>query len=175
MGSHRCCCKHIFREKLAEKEAERCGNGGDASACLGVNTVARCSFRVLKKNPSSSNLWCFSSLIDLLIRQKKLAETQKLETMYSTLFEKFNNEETVFEEKLECEFQNFNQLDKQTHLLSTSGSVARTSSGRSWWMWRKPLQVQQLSTLASRSQEKRRVFDVGAFWIRICKRCNEGI
>lgn len=37
--------------------------------------------------------------------------------MYSTLFEKFNNEETVFEEKLECEFQNFNQLDKQTHLF----------------------------------------------------------
>lgn len=39
------------------------------------------------------------------MRQKKLAETQKLETMYSTLFEKFNNEETVFEEKLECDFK----------------------------------------------------------------------
>ncbi|CAL1170047.1 unnamed protein product [Cladocopium goreaui] len=32
-------------------------------------------------------------------RQKKLAETQKLETMYSSLLEKFNDEETVFEDK----------------------------------------------------------------------------
>ena len=177
MGSP-CCCKHPFREKLAEKEAERCGSGGDASTSVGVNTVACCSFKVLKKKPFWLKPSVFFSLtssfsngpgIDRLIRQKKLAETQKLETMYSTLFEKFNNEETVFEEKLECDF---NQLNKQTHLLSTSGSVdfecsspsfllvdfARTSSGRSWWMWCKPLQAQQLSTLASRSQEKRRVF-----------------
>ena len=33
-------------------------NGGDALACLGVNTVARCSFKVLK-NPSGSSLLCF--------------------------------------------------------------------------------------------------------------------
>ncbi len=124
-----CCCKHPFREKLAEKEAERCGSGGDASTCVGVNTVTRCSFKVLKKKPFWLKPFVFFSLtssfsnglgIDRLIRQKKLAETQKLETMYSTLFEKFNNEETVFEEKLECDF---NQLNKQTHLLPTSGSV----------------------------------------------------
>ena len=40
--------------------------------------------------------WAF----DLGLRQKKLAETQKLETMYSSLLEKFNNEETIFEENI---------------------------------------------------------------------------
>ena len=38
---------------------------------------------------------------DLGLRQKKLAETQKLETMYSSLLEKFNNEETIFEAKIQ--------------------------------------------------------------------------
>ena len=42
------------------------------------------------------------------LRQKKLAETHKLETMYSSLLEKFNDEETVFEENISspnCSFQ----------------------------------------------------------------------
>ena len=47
-------------------------------------------------------------------RQKKLAETQKLETMYSSLLEKFNDEETVFEENIlssNCFFLHFFPTD----------------------------------------------------------------
>lgn len=51
---------------------------------------------------AKGSLWSSWDLVVLMVfRQKKLAETQKLETMYSSLFDKFNDEETVFEEPLE--------------------------------------------------------------------------